>query len=165
MTTIVGVFNSVLSFLFGLGYAVFKWLGPFWSLVAISALAGILLVWIFGKVSNQCAIQKTRSRLSAELIALRLFKDDLRVFFGIQGNVLVWTLKYLRHSFVPMLILLIPAMIIMIQLNLHYGFRPLRVGEQALVKVKFRDAAALAREVSLTAPDNLHIETQPVRVE
>src|SRR6059036_3259215 len=147
MTSAVSVFNTVLTFLFGLVYGTLKWLGPLWSLVAISALAGILMVWIFGKVSNQDAIQKTRGRLSAELIALRLFKDDLRVFFGIQFQVLVWTLKYLRHSLIPMLILMVPAMIILIQLNLHYASRPLRVGEQALVKVKLRDPTALARGV------------------
>ena len=125
------------------------------------------MVWIFGKVSNQDAIQRTRDRLSAELIALRLFKDDLRVFFGIQCQVLVWTLRYLSHSLVPMLILMVPTMIILIQLNLHYGSRPLRVGEQTLVKVKLRDPAALARgaEISLQAPENLKIETQGVRIE
>ena len=103
------------------------------------------MVWIFGKVSNQDAIQRTRDRLSAELIALRLFKDDLRIFFGIRSQVLAWTLKSLRHSLVPMLILMVPTMIILIQLNLHYGSRPLRVGEMTLVKVKLRDPAALGR--------------------
>src|ERR1041384_4367270 len=84
MTLVVSILNSVITFLFGLPYGALKWSGPFWSLVGISALAGVLMVWIFGKVSNQKAIEKTRGRLSAELIALRLFKDDLRVFFGIQ---------------------------------------------------------------------------------
>src|ERR1043166_4371096 len=130
MTSVVAVLNTVLTFLFGLVHGAVKWLGPFWSLVLISALAGILLVWIFGKVSNQGAIQKTRDRLSSELIALRLFKDDLRVFFRIQFEVLIWTAKYLRHSLVPMLILMVPAMIILIQLNLHYGSRPPRGGGQ-----------------------------------
>jgi hypothetical protein len=127
----------------------------------------MFMVWIFGKVSNQDAIRRTRDRLSAELIALRLFKDDLRIFFGIQYQVLVWTLKYLRHSLVPMLILMVPTMIILIQLNLHYGSRPLRVGEQTLVKVKLRGPAALGQgaEISLKAPDNLKIETKGVRVE
>src|SRR5215470_14811800 len=111
MISVVSIFNAICTFLFGLIYAPLKWLGPFWSIVVISGLAGILMVWIFGKVSNQDAIQRTRNRLSAELIALRLFKDDLRVFFGIQGQVLVWTLKYLRHSLVPMLILMVPALI------------------------------------------------------
>src|SRR6185503_13196087 len=125
------------------------------------------MVWIFGKVPNQDAIQRTRNRLSAELIALRLFKDDLRVFFGIQYQVLAWTLKYLRHSLVPMLILMVPTVIILIQLNLHYGFRPLRVGEPALVKVKLRDASAIAAGTSLTlrAPENLRVETPGVRVQ
>ena len=153
--------NHFFSFLFGLVYTPIHWLGPFWSLVIISALSGILLVWIFGKVSNQNAIQRSRNRLSAELIALRLFKDDLRVFFRIQFNVLGWTLKYLRYSLVPMLILMIPTIIILVQLNLHYGARPLRVGEQALVKIKLRDPAT---DLSLSAPANLQIETQGVHI-
>ncbi len=166
MTSAVSLLNTVLTFLFGLFYGALKWLGPLWSLIGLSILGGILLVWIFGKVSNQDAIRQARNRLSAELIALRLFKDDLRVFFGVQGQVLVWTLKYLRHSLVPMLILMVPAMIILIQLNLHYGRRPLAVGESALVKVKLRDPAALASgaELTLQAPPNLKIETQGVRI-
>ena len=167
MTSVTSVLNTVLTFLFGLVYDPLKWLGPFWSMVAISWLGGIFMVWVFGKVSNQDAIQRTRDQLSSELIGLRLFKDDLRIFFGIQYQVLAWTLRYLRHSLVPMLILMVPTMIILIQLNLHYGSRPLRVGEQTLVKVKLRDAAALGRgaEISLQAPESLKIETQGVRVE
>jgi len=166
MTFVVSTLNAVLTFLFGLFHGALQWLGPFWSLVGLSILGGILLVWIFGKVSNQDAIRRARNRLSAELIALRLFKDDLRIFFGVQGQVLVWTLKYLRHSLIPMLILMGPALIILIQLNLHYGFRPLAIGESALVKVKLRDPAALTTgaEVTLQAPPNLKVETQGVRI-
>ena len=166
MTSVTAVLNTVLTFLFGLVYGPLKWLGPFWSMVALSWLGGIFMVWVFGKVSNQDAIQRTRDRLSSELIGLRLFKDDLRIFFGIQYQVLAWTLRYLRHSLVPMLILMVPTMIILIQLNLHYGSRPLRVGESTLVKVKLRDATALGRgaEITLQAPESLKIETQGVRV-
>jgi hypothetical protein len=167
MTTIISVLNAVLTFLFGLFYEPLKWLGPFWSMVALSWLAGLFMVWVFGKVSNQRAIERTRDRLSAELIGLRLFKDDLRVFFGIQRQVLVWTFKYLRHSLGPMLILMVPTMLILIQLNYHYGARPLRVGEQALVKAKFRDAQGLARstDVSLSTPTHLKVETAGVRIQ
>jgi hypothetical protein len=166
MTSVVSIFNATLTCLCGLFHGALKWLGPFWSLVGLSILGGIVLVWIFGKVSNQDAIRRTRNRLSAELIALRLFRDDLRIFFGVQGQVLVWTLKYLRHSLVPMLILMVPALIILIQLNLHYGLRPLAVGESALVKVKLRDPAVLTSgpEITLQAPPNLEVETQGVRI-
>ena len=167
MTSALLILNNVVNFLFGLVYTRLKWFGPSWSIIGISCLSGILLVWIFGKVSNQAALKRTRDRLSAELIALRLFKDDLRVFFGIQFQVLAWTLRYLRHSLVPMMILMVPTILILSQLNLHYGSRPLRVGEQTLVKVKLRDLSALARgaEIGLEAPANLKIETQGVRIE
>jgi hypothetical protein len=163
MTTVVSILNAIVTFLFGLAYTPLKYLGPFWSLAGISCLSGIFLVWIFGKISNQDAIQRTRNRLSGELLGLRLFKDDLGVFFGIQWQVLKWTFKYLRYSVLPMLILMIPTMIILIQLNLHYGARPLRVGEQALVKVKLREGSNT--DVSLSAPQNLKIETQGVHAE
>jgi hypothetical protein len=166
MTSLVTALNAACTFLFGLVYHPLKWLGSFGSLVVISCLGGVLMVWIFGKVSNQAAIQRTRDRLSSELIGLRLFKDDLRVFFGIQLQVLLWTLRYLRYSLMPMLILMIPTMLILIQLNLHYGARPLRVGEQALVKVKLRDPSSITRRsVNLTAPENIKVETDPVAIE
>jgi hypothetical protein len=166
MMTLVAVLNKVLTFLFAVVYEPLKWLGTFWSLVIISCLAGLFLVWVFGKVSNQEAIRRTRDRLSGELLGLRLFKDDLRVFFGIQFQVLVWTFRYLRHSLVPMLILMVPTILILIQLNYRYGLRPLRVGEQAVVKVRLRDATVLAQgaELTLTAPANLKIETDGVRI-
>ena len=166
MTSIVSIFNSVITLLFGVVYSVLKGLGPFWSLVGISFLGGILMVWIFGKVSNQDAIKVTRSRMSAELIALRLFKDDLAVFFDIQYRILIWTLKYLRQSLVPMLILMVPVMIILIQLNLHYAMRPLPVGEQTLVNVTVRSASSLQpdTEISLAAGEGIVVETEGVRI-
>jgi len=166
MTTSISILNALLTFLFGLVYGSLRWFGPLWSLVGISCLCGILMVWIFGKVSNQTAIQRTRDRLSSELIGLRLFKDDLRVFFGIQFQVLVWTLRYLRHSLIPMLILVVPTVLILVQLNLHYGSRPLRVGEPALVKVRLRSADALARgtPITLSARESVRVETEGVRI-
>jgi len=166
MISVAAIVNAVVSFLFRVVYTPLKWLGPFWSLFVISGLAGLLLVWIFGKVSNQDAIRQTCDRLSGELIGLCLFKDDFRVFFGIQFQVLLWTFRYLRHSLVPMLILMVPTIFILIQLNYHYGLRPLHAGEQAVVKVKLRAAAALTRDAdfTLTAPGNLRIETDGVRI-
>src|SRR5262245_17029705 len=138
MSSFVAAFNTLVTFLFGLVYAPLKWMGPLGSIVVISCLCGLLLIWIFGKVSNQKAIELTRHRLSSELIGLRLFKEDLRVFFSVQFQVVVWTFKYLRHSLIPMAILMIPTVILLIQFNLHYGARPLRPGEQTLVKVTLR---------------------------
>jgi hypothetical protein len=60
----------------------------------------------------------------------------------------------------------VPALIILIQLNLHYGLRPLAIGESALVKVTLRDPAALTgiTGVTLQSPPNLKVETEGVRI-
>ena len=86
MTTIISIFNKAFGFLFGL-YKV-HWLVGAISVV-ISFLAGVFMIWLFGKVSNQGKIKSTRNRMSVELIGLRLFKDDLRVFFSIQWHIFV----------------------------------------------------------------------------
>jgi len=167
MSSLVAVFNALVTSLFGLVFAPLKWMGPLGSIVVISGLCGLLLIWIFGKVSNQRAIEFTRNRLSSELIGLRLFKDDLRVFFGIQFQILVWTFKYLRHSLIPMAILMVPTLILLIQFNLHYGARPLRPREQTLVKVTLRHgvSAQSAGQITLRSPQNLAIETPAVHIE
>ena len=167
MSSLVAAFNTLVTFLFSLVYSPLKWTGPLGSILVISCLCGLLLIWIFGKVSNQKAIGLARDRLSSELIGLRLFKDDLRVFFGLQFQVLVWTLKYLRHSLIPMTILLVPTLILLIQFNLHYGARPLRPGEQTLVKATLRRGvtAQKAAQITLKAPQNLTIETPAVHLE
>lgn len=166
MTAFISIFNAVCTFLFGLVYSAVKWLGPFWSLVVISLLGGVFMVWLFGKVSNQEKIKSTRSRMSAELIGLRLFKDDLRVFFRIQWDILVWTLRYFKYSLIPMAIIMVPVITILTQLNLHYAARPLEVGEQTLVKVKLNDKDLLSRnpEITLNAGDGLVVETQGIRI-
>lgn len=165
MTPVIALFNKVFGFLFGLLQSALGWMGPFWALVIISFIAGVFMVWLFGKVSNQDKIKSTRNRMSAELIGLRLFKDDLKVFFTIQWHIFVWTLKYLRYSVVPMLIIMGPVIALLTQLNLHYAMAPLEVGEQTLVKATLRDASVLSdgTGITLRGSDALEIETVAVR--
>ena len=165
MTTIIAIFNKAFGFLFGLVEDALHWMGPFWALVVISFVAGVVMVWLFGKVSNQGKIKSTRNRMSSELIGLRLFKDDLRVFFSIQWHIFIWTLKYLRHSVVPMIIIMIPVIALLTQLNLNYALAPLEVGEQTLVKAKLRDTGILSdgTRITLQGSDAIEIETTGVR--
>jgi len=67
---------------------------------------------------------------------------------------------------IPMMIIMIPVIAILIQLNLHYSSRPLGVGERTLVKVTLRDAESLRREtkIGLQAGDRLEIESPDVRI-
>jgi hypothetical protein len=156
--------NTVLTTLFGVFFLPFRGLDPVWALVAASFLTGALMVWIFGKVSNQEKIKETKDQVWGNLLAVHLFQNSMGVVLRSQLRVLRHTLVYMAYSFAPMLVMLVPVALIIIQLNLHFSVRPLRPGERALVKAVVRDSSALQRPIALLAPVGIAVETPPVRI-
>lgn len=124
------------------------------------------MLLIFGKVSNQAAIKEIKNKIRANLIAIRLFKEDVPTLFKIQGRILRETFFYMKYSLIPIFVMILPVLIVLIQLNLRYGARPIEVGEQVLVKVKVADGSLLSNpsNVALAADEGVVIETPPVRV-
>jgi hypothetical protein len=135
-----------------------------WALVALSVPAGLLFLWLFGKVSNQDAIAEVKDRIRGHLLGVRLFRHDLGVSLALQGRILRDTAVYLRHSLLPMLILLVPVLLILTQVNLRYSVRPLEPGEVAMVRAVVRDASTLTGPIVLDAPAGVVVETPAVRI-
>jgi hypothetical protein len=162
---VIQTVNLLLTGLFGLLFWPFRALAPIWSLIVFSFLTGILMVWIFGKVSSQDAIRAVRDRIRGNLMGIRLFGDNIGVLFRLQGRILRDTAVYLKFALVPLLIMLVPVLLILTQLNLRYSVRPLEPGEAVLVKATLRDPAAMLDGVALEVPDGLAVETPGVRLE
>ena len=160
-------FNAAMTKIFDALCWPFLALEPIWAMIAISLLTGVVMLWIFGKISNQDAIKGLKDKIRGNLIGVRLFQHDLKVVFTLQARIIALTLTYMKHSVVPMLVMLPPVLLIIIQLHLRFEARPLKPGEVALVKVKLRDASVLAgAETSLKGPaEGFVVETPPVRIE
>ena len=129
MTTAVYSINQAMSMVFSVLLWPFRMLAPIWGLAFISVLTGIFMVWVFGRVSNQQGIGRVRDRIRGNLLGVRLYQHDVPVVLRLQGRILRDTLTYMNHSLVPMLVLLIPILLILVQLNYSFGFRPLFPGE------------------------------------
>lgn len=164
MNELIRILNMVLTAGFGLLVWPFQATAPLWPMVFVSFVAGIVMLWIFGKVSNQDAIKDIRDTIRGNLIGVRLFQHDIGVLLGLQRTILKDTLRYMMHSLVPMLFMLVPVLLIMIQLNLHFSVRPLAPGESTVFKVHVRDASAIRDGVTLEAPEGITIETPAVRI-
>lgn len=151
---------------FDLLFRPLHFLGPFWSLTLLSLLTGLFMVWIFGRVSDQAAIVRIRNTIRGNLIAVRLFQNDIRVFLSIQARILRDTLTYMRYSLKPMLILMIPLILIIVQLHLHYHYRPIGKNEKTLVTARFLKNALpeAPSKVALVVPDGITVETPGVWV-
>lgn len=160
----MGLFNKLLTVLFGLFFKPFQAFNPVWALAVISLVAGVLMLWLFGKVSNQETIRVVRDRIRGNLLGIRLFGDDIGLLFMLQGRVMRLTLTYLRHALVPILVMIVPVMFILIQMNLRFAQRPLAPGESSIVTVTFRDPGAMSRGITLQAPEGVTVETPAVHV-
>ena len=73
-------------------------------------------------------------------------------------------LVFLRYALVPLLVMIVPVILIIVQLNLRFSSRPLEPGESATVRVVLNDPSVIDRGVVLEAPGGVRVETPGVRV-
>jgi len=160
----MGIVNGIVTGFFDVLLWPFRSLAPIWGLTVVSFLTGILMLWIFGKVSNQDGLKRAKDRAWGNITGLWLFGDDLGLLFKMQGRIFANTFRYMGYAVPPLLILLAPVLLIMAQLNLRYGFGPLEPGRPVLFKVYVRDAAVIDAGVDLEVPPGVTVETPAVRI-
>lgn len=165
MVAIVNAVNVVVTPVFDLICWPFRALAPIWALSAISLTSGIFLVWLFGKTSDQDRIREIRDRIRGNLIGVRLFQHDIGVVLNLQRKIFGDTFRFMGLALVPLVIMIVPVVLIMTQLNLRFAVQPLETGEPVLIKALVRDVALLDRPIALNVPDGVTVETPPVRIQ
>jgi len=161
----MSVVNLLLNGLFDALFYPFRTLNAWWGMMYISLLTGLLMLAVFRLTSNQAGIRAAKDRIKAHLLEMRLFKDNLRVSLGAQRQILAANWRYLRYSVKPLLVMIVPLVLILIQLNFWLGYEPLAAGEPAILKVRLEDGVDLLKtEVSLEAPPSVRVETPPLRI-
>jgi len=160
------IVNSVLDQVFDVLFLPVRGLSPWVAMVLVSLLTSFLMLFIFRHTSNQAGIRKEKNRIKAHLLELRLFKDNMGVQLRAQGRILLANLKYVGHNMKPMLVMIVPVLLILIQLNLWFGSESFKPGDPVLVKVRLAEGKYPSEvPVSLAASPELDIETPPLRIE
>jgi hypothetical protein len=136
---------------------------PLLLVLAISIVIGLLMVIVFRYTSDQKAIGRAKDRLKANLLAVRLFQDQLPVVMRAYGRILRGTGSYLRLAFTPFLIAILPITFLIIQLDRYFGWMPLQPAQTFLVEARVADPTAL-NEASLQLPPELSSSAPPVHV-
>ena len=139
---------------------------PGWlSATIVAAVTGVLLLLVFKYTSNQRAIKRVRDDINANLLALKLFKDSAAVTLRAQGRMIAGGLQLMVLALVPMLVMAVPVLLLLGQLSLWYQSRPLRVGEDAVIRLKLNgERSASLPVVQLRPPAAAEVEVGPVSV-
>ena len=148
-----------------LGDVVYAVLSPFpiWiGLTVISAVTGVVMLIAFRHTSNQKAIGKVKDDIKANLLALKLYKDDLPVTFKSQARLLWAIVRLQRYVLTPVLVMALPMMLALAQMGIRYQWRPLRSGERTLIKMHFVPGAGKSVAVSIEPHPGMVVEVGPV---
>ncbi len=161
MTTL----SNSIAFVFDLFMWSFNGLHPIWSMTVISALTGVLMLIIYKYTSNQAEIRKVKDWIKANFLAIILYKDSLKVLFSSTGHIFRANLRYMRLNLVPLLFMIVPVGLLIVQMNFWYGYKPFEPGESILVKATLANVGDLMKaEVSLVVPEGVEIQTPPLRI-
>ena len=145
---------------FDFAFAPFADRPPLFALVVFSVATAFVLLLVYRFASNQRAIRRVKNLLQAHLLEVRLFQDQLGVVWSAYGKLLRATFSYLGWSLLPLLIVALPITLLIAQMELRLGSRPLLPGESALLVVRVDDPAAVDR-ISLQLPEGV-VETAPL---
>jgi hypothetical protein len=157
--------NAALRPVFDLLLAPFAGLPPLVSLVVVSLVVAVFMLLVFKRTSNQAALADVKRRIHAGLFEIRLFNDDLRAILRAQNEILRTNLSYLKHSLVPMLWILPPLVLVIAQLQFHYGYEGLRPGARTLLMVDLEPGVVPRGErpqVRLDLPTGLRADSDEV---
>ena len=161
--------NAALRGLFDAILFPFRGLHPMVGLLIVTVLTSIGMLIVFKATSNQDRLAAVKSRIHAGLFEIRLFNDDLVAIFRAQGEILRHNLTYLGLSLVPMFFMIVPIVLMIAQLQFHYGYRDLVPGQTTIVKMELEDdwreatgSSSGRPPVELLAPEGLRVETAGV---
>src|SRR5215467_1366546 len=109
--------------------------------LGISVVIGLVMVVVFRYTSDQKAIHAAKDRLKAHLLALRLFQDQIAIVMRAYGRILLATGHYLRLAFKPLLIVIVPMTLLIMQIDRYLGMTPIGPGHAFLIKARVAESA------------------------
>ena len=136
---------------------------PALIVIGISLAVGLLMVLVFRYTSDQKAIHVAKDHLKAHLLALRLFQDQIPVVLRSYGRILLATGRYLRLAFMPLLVVIVPLTLLIVQIDRYLGSTPLERGHDFLITARVADASALDA-ASLELPEGLAVTAPAVHI-
>jgi uncharacterized membrane protein (DUF106 family) len=138
-------------------------MSPLFIVIILSIFVGLGMVLLFGYTSDQKAIARAKDQLKAHLLAVRLYRDQLDVVMGSYGKVLRGSVRYLRLAFKPLLYVIIPITILIVQLDRSLGISAIRANTPFLLTVRTTNAQAM-NGISIDLPAEIKSDAPPVHV-
>jgi len=157
--------NSLLRPLVDLLLAPWSSFAPAIGVTVVSLITALAILLVFKYTSNQKALEGVKQKIHAGLFEIRLYNDDFRAILRAQLDILRANVTYVRHSMAPMIWTLPPLVLLIGQMQFHYGYEGLPLGEPVLLKVELAESAyspGSKPSIEIDVPAGLTLETPAV---
>lgn len=135
------------------------------ALALVSALTGAAAMLIFRATSNQARIRTTRDAITAHVLEMRVYQDDLVLILKALGAALATNLRYLRLVLVPLLVIAAVVAPVVVQLDARFSRAPLAPHQAAMVTVTYAAGIdVMTAAIDLEAGDGAVVDGARVRV-
>jgi hypothetical protein len=135
------------------------------SLLLWSVAFGIVALIAFKYCSFQDSIAAAKNRIKVHLLEIRLFGDDILGVLLSTLKIVLTNAVYIGHNLLPMVVMAVPMVALLAQLEARYAFAPAPPGTTTLFKVAL-DASRTdvpATDVRLELPEGVVLDAPPVR--
>jgi len=155
----VQTFNAITSAVFDVILAPFGHRAMWFDLLFWPILAGVVALLIYKLVSNQSGIADAKRRITVHLLEVRLYRDDLLGVLKSTALSLAHNGRYLGYNVLPMLVMIVPMTVILVQIVANYAYDPLKRGDVQLLEVDLAPGAGVsARDVTATFPEQIAVQ-------
>lgn len=138
-------------------------INPVAAVIVLSVVIGFAMVVVFRYTSNQKAIRAAKDRLKAQLLAVRLFQDQLPVVLRAYVRIFRESARYLRVASKPLLLVIIPITLLIVYLDRYLGATALQPSQSFLLKVRTAMPEAVD-QISLHLPAEIAVSAPPVHI-
>lgn len=161
MTWLIGIIGKLFDLLVGL-------LGgsPLLVMLVVSVITAVWALLLFKAVTPQATLTRVRDRLFGHIYEMGLYQDRLRVVGRIQGDMAKANLRYLSLTLPALLVLTIPMVFTLAQLDSRFALRPFHSGETTVLSVALSEDSGLDLDaITLKSGPGFTVEAGPVRDE
>ena len=153
--------NYFITRLFDIILYPFSFINEFWGILFLSILMSFVVLWIYKWISSPRLIRGAKDQIKANILAIRIYKDSGKVIALSFLKSLFYIFKYFGLNFMPIIVIIPILFPAFVQMDIRYGLRPFKVGEEIVIKAAFSENP-FDLDVKLQNSENFKPKMNPV---
>lgn len=133
-------------------------LSPFLAIVVLALVLSILITLAYKYFTNQAEMKKLKDQQKEHQNKMKELRSQPEEMMKVQKEAMKANLDYMKHSFKPTLITMLPILLIFGWMSAHLTYEPLLPGEAFGITAEFKEG--IIGPAELIVPEGVKLQPQ-----